>query len=336
MKKAVRILFFAAIALALVMPVFAGGGSDSGASSITIVGGTMLPDGHVYHRTIQKFEERMRANYRGPAKIDFSIHHSGTLGTEKDAVEFMIQGVAVDTYVVSPSWIATWESSTPIIDAPFVFRNIDHWYKTLESGVLKPIEDAMIRTGMRIIGFGGGSARHLISRIQANSVADFPRIRLRVQGSPVHQRAFAAAGFVAAPMDYMEVYNAIRAGVIDALENEPAGLQSMRFYEVAPYYVLTNHQIQTRVLGFSERRFQSFPADVQAAILISGTEASAFHREVEIGEADTQIADMARDNGLRVIQFDNTEMRRRAMPAVEAYADEIGAGDLLRAILAVQ
>ena len=334
MRKSLKVLFFACLILLLSFPVFAGGGGQSGggATTINLVGGTMLPEGHVYWRTVQKFQERMAVNYKGPATINISLHHSGTLGTEKDAVEFMIQGVAVDFYVVSPSWIATWEKTTPIIDAPFVFRDVEHWKKAIDQNAFKPIEDVMIRAGMRIIGYGGGSARHLITKIPAHTVADFPKIRMRVQGSPVHQRAFSAAGFQATPLDYMEVYNAIATGVLDALENEPAGLQSMKFYEVAPYLVLTNHQIQTRLLGFSEKRFQSFPKDVQDAILKSGAEASAFHRDTEIGEAENQIADMARNNGLNVIQFDNTEMRNKAMPAVEAYAKEIGAENLLRAV----
>ena len=331
MKK-ITVLFLACLFLSF--PVFAGGGGQSagGVQTINLVGGTMLPEGHVYHRTALKFEERMKENYKGPVKINFSIHHSGTLGSEKDATELMIQGTAIDFYVVSPSWIATWEKTAPIVDAPFVFRDVEHWKKVISSGVLKPVEENLIKAGLRIIGYGGGSTRHLISKVPAYTVADFPKIKLRVQGSPVHQKAFAACGFMATPLDYMEVYNAISTGVLDALENEPAGLQSMKFYEVAPYYVLTSHQVQTRILAFSEKRFKSFPKDVQDAILKSGAEAAAFHRDAEIGEAEAQIAQMVKDNGLKVIPFDNTEMRRLALPAVEAYAKEIGADSILRAI----
>jgi len=100
--------------------------------------------------------------------------------------------------------------------------------------------------------------------------------------------------------------------------------------------VLTNHQVQTRILGFSEKRYQSFPKDVQDAIRKSGVEASAFHRDAEISEAEGQIDTMAKTNGLKVLKFDNTEMRAKAMPAVEAYAKEIGADGLLRSILSIQ
>ena len=328
--KLVRVGLALILGLILISGVFAGGRRDG--QTINLVGGSMQTEDHIFHRTVQYFSERMAVNYTGPYTVNISLHHSAALGSERDAIEFMIQGVAVDFYVISPAWFAAWDSTLPIIDAPFLFRDQEHWLKVIEQGVLQPLDDRARRVGVRVLGHGGGSARHLVSRVPAHSVADFPGIRLRVQGSPVHQRAFSAAGFPATPLDFLEVYNAIATGVLDALEQEPAGVESNRFFEVAPYYVLTNHQIITRTLGFSERRFQTLPSCVQEAILISGAEAAAFHRRVEIAEAEEQIARMVRENGLRVIPFDNTEMHRMAMPAVEEFAREIGALDIMRAI----
>jgi TRAP-type C4-dicarboxylate transport system substrate-binding protein len=342
MKRFVQILLLASLAMLLAMPVFAGGGGESGGtaaaaapSKISLVGGTMLPEGHIYWRTTEQFKEKMAVNYKGPVAIDISLHHSATLGTEKDACEYMIQGTAVDFYVISPAWIATWDKTAPIIDAPFLFKSVEHWQKCLDQGALKSIEDNMITKGLRFIGYGGGSTRHIISKIPANTIADFPKIRMRVQGSPLHQQAFSACGLKATPLDYTEVYNAIKTGVLDALENEPAGLESMKFYEVAPYYILTSHQIITRILGFSEKRFQTFPKDVQDAILKSGKEAAEYHRKNEIAEAQGIVDGLVKNFGLKVIQFNNAEMRSKAMPAVEAYAKEIGAEGILKTIQAI-
>ena len=335
MKKNFRILLLAGLVLLLPFPVFAGGGAEGGAGAINLVGGSMLPDGHIFFRTTQKFKERMEANYKGSVPVNISLHHSGTLGTEKDAIEFMIQGTAVDFYVISPAWAATWDRTAPIIDAPFLFKNIEQWKRCLEQGALKPIEDNMLKTGVRFLGYGGGSARNLITRIPARTVADFPKIRLRVQGSPVHQRAFAAVGFLATPLDYLEVYNAVRTGVIDALENESAGIESMKFYEVAPHWVLTNHQISTRIFAFSEKRYQIFPKDVQEAILKSGREAAAWHVENELAEEAQIIDRLSKNFGLNVIPFDNTEMRTKALPVVRDFAREIGAEAVFDRIQAI-
>ena len=299
---------------------------------ITLVGGTMLPEGHAYWQAVVKFSELLKEYYKGDAELEIDLHHSGTIGTEKDAIEYMIQGTAVDFYVISPAWFATWDKTLTIIDAPFLFKDNEHWEKCINMGLFDPMDKTAITKGVRFLGHGGGGIRSIISNKPAESVKDFPNIRMRVQGSPLHQRAFAATGLVATPMDYMEVYNAIKTGVLDALENEPAGLEGMKFYEVAPYYILTNHQITTRQLAMSEERFQSLPKDLQEAVLKAGKEASAYHRKIEVADGDRVIRELTEKHGLKPLKFDNTEMRKLAMPVIEEYAKEIGAYEIFQAI----
>jgi TRAP-type C4-dicarboxylate transport system substrate-binding protein len=241
----------------------------------------------------------------------------------------------VDFYVISPSWIATWYKTAPFIDAPFIFKSIPHWEKCLEAGVLKPIEDNMIKKGVRFLGYGGGGVRSIISKKPIYKIEEFPTLQMRVQGSPLHQKAFTATGIKATPMDYTEVYNAIKTGVLDALENEPAGLEGMKFYEVAPYYILTQHQITTRILAMSEARLQSFPKALQEAIIKAGKEAGAYHRKIEVAEGDIIIKRLTDKFGLKPIPFDNTERRKRAMPVVEEFSKEVGAYEIFKAIEAI-
>ena len=334
-----RRVFVGALAIAFCMaaPFLGGSPTDAEAGqSIKLIGHTMLPKEHVYFRTVQKFADLTTQYYKGPIKLEWDLHHSGDIGTEKDAIEYMLQGVAIDFSIISPAWIANWDKTATFMDAPFLFKSVDHWNKALEANVFEPIEKTMTQKGVRFIGYGGGGVRHLILRKEVKTIDDFPKVQMRVQGSPLHQKVFSATGLKATPMDYMEVYNAIKTGVLDGLENEPAGLKSMKFYEVAPYYVLTNHQITTRMLGMSEKKFQSFPKDLQDAVLKAAKEASAYHRKTEVEEGESLIKEMQQKNGLKVVPFDNTEMRKRAMPVVEQFAKENNAADMLAKINAIK
>lgn len=330
----------ASVLAALVPLFFLAGNANAadapGAVTIKMVGHTMLPKDHVYYRTLEKFKAEVTANYKGPVKIDWDLHHSGDIGTEKDAIEFMTQGTAIDFSVISPAWIATWDKTASFIDAPFIFRDVDHWNKSLEANVFEPIQKTMIGKGVRFIGYGGGGVRHIISAKEIRTIDQFPTLTMRVQGSPLHQAAFSATGIKATPMDYMEVYNAIKTGVIDALENEPAGLQGMKFYEVAPYYIQTAHQITTRILAMSEKKFQSLPKDLQAVVLKAGAAASANGRKEEVAENKTIVDNLVAKSGLKVIPFDNTEMRKRAMPAVEKFAKDNNAYEILQKINSIK
>lgn len=320
---------------------FAGGaqeGTEATPETITLVGGVMLPEGHVYYRAMEKFVELFKEYYDGSVDVKFELHHSGSIGTEKDMLEFMMQGVSVDFGVVSPAWAATWDKTAPIIDAPFLFKSISNWENALEAGALDPIRQTMIEKGVNFIGYGGGGARSLILNQPVRSVDDLGKIDLRVQGSPLHARVFEAVGVNPTPLDYMEVYNAIKTGVVDGLENEPAGLEGMKFYEVAPYYVMTRHQITTRILAFSQPRLESFPQDMQDAILKAGLEAGRWHRKAEVAEAEEIVANLEKNHGLTAIELsdaDNKIIQERALPVVRDYAEEVGALEIFETIQAM-
>jgi TRAP-type C4-dicarboxylate transport system substrate-binding protein len=134
-------------------------------------------------------------------------------------------------------------------------------------------------------------------------------------------------------MDYLEVYNAIKTGVVDGLENESASLQAMKFYEVAPYIIQTRHAITVRPLLFSEARFQSLPADLQEAILRAGEEAAAWHRETEVREDAEALEAMEEAGQIEIVQFEERDqMRAEALPVLEDFAEELGALEIWEAV----
>lgn len=305
------------------------------AKPIKLVGATQLPDTYVFWKTLVFFRDKVKEYYKGPLEID--LHHSGAVGTEKDYVEFMIQGVSVDFAIAAPSWAATWDKRVSLLDPPFLYRDIDHWEKVLSSGeAFKPIEQDLLKKGLRILGYGGGGTRNLILRRPISTMQDASSILLRVMAAPIQSKIFNAAGMRPVPMDYLEVYNAIKTGVVDGLENESASLMSMKFYEVAPSIILTRHVITVRPLFFSEKSFQKLPKDLQEVILKAGKEAAAFHRRTETKADAEALKEMEAKGWIKTYPFDTSEMQKRAIPVLLEYAKEVGGEDIVKAVWAVK
>ena len=330
MRKLLILLLVVSICMGT---VFAGGqGETSGSSQkpIHLVGATHLPADYVFYRMMKVFAEKVEEYYDGPIEIE--VHHSGDLGQEKDFVEYMIEGISVDFAIAAPSWAATWDKRVSFMDPPFLFKDLDHWDRALSQGAFNPIREDLMKKGLRIVGFGGGGTRNLILNQPVKTTADFPSILLRVMGSPIQANVFNAVGFKATPLDYLEVYNGIKTGVVDGLENESAALRSMKFYEVAPNIVLTRHAITVRPLFFSEKRFQSFSKELQDAILKAGEEAAAWHRATETKEDAEALKAMEAEGKIKIIELspaDLAKMQAAARPALEAFAKEIGAESIL-------
>jgi TRAP-type C4-dicarboxylate transport system substrate-binding protein len=156
-------------------------------------------------------------------------------------------------------------------------------------------------------------------------------------GAPIQTRMFEAIKTAPTVIAYDEVYNAIQTGVIDAAENEAAGIEQMKFYEVGPHIALTAHAITVRPLCFSGKTFRTLPEDLQAAIVRAGREAGAYGREIESTEDGEKLAMMEKNGWLQTHEFtEREELLELAEPVKQAYAEELGAGEVLEAINAIQ
>ncbi len=321
---------FAALALAVIS-------ATAGAQQvITLHGASQFNDDHAFTKSLAKFGELVNKYYGKP--VNFVLHKNSELGLEKDYFAYMNQGKAVDFAIVSPAHMSTFSKAAPFIDAPFLFRDLNHWNKVLDADILKPIADEVAQKAeVMLIGYAGGGTRNLFVNKPLKDLAEIKGLKVRVQGAPIWSRTFAAAGMAPTVIAYNEVYNAIQNGVIAAGENEAAGVEQMKFYEVASSLVMTQHAITIRPLCFSGKTFAKLPADLQAAVLKAGKEAGAFGRQLESSEDTAKLDVMEKAGKLKRIPFaDRAKMQAMVDPVMAGYAKEIGADAIHAQILAIK
>jgi tripartite ATP-independent transporter DctP family solute receptor len=293
-------------------------------------------DEHAFNKALLKFEELVRKYYGKP--VDFVLHRNSELGTEKDYFAYLSQGISVDYAVVSPSHMSTFAKAAPLMDMPFLFRDLDHWNKVLDGDALKPIADEVAkRADVMLLGYAGGGTRNLIVTKPIRNMQELKGLNIRVMGAPIQTRIFQAIATAPTVIAYTEVYNAIQTGVIQAAENEAAGMEQMKFYEVGPHISLTRHAITVRPLCFSGKTFRRLPKDLQAAIVRAGREAGKYGRELESTEDKARLERMEKEGKLKTHVFtDRAQLLKLAEPVKQGYAKEVGAEDVLARINAIR
>jgi TRAP-type transport system periplasmic protein len=302
---------------------------------ITLNGAVQFNDDHAFTKALVRFEERVKALYGKP--INFTLHKNSSLGLEKQYFEFMSQGKAVDYGIVSPAHMSTFSKAAPFIDAPFVFRDIGHMNAVVEKNLLKNIADEVEkRAEVRLIGYAGGGVRNIFANKAMKNVAELKGLKIRVQGAPIWTRTFSAVGMSPTVIAYNEVYNAIQNNVIQAGENEAAGIEAVKFYEVAPNIVMTQHAVSIRPICFSAKTLKTLPKDLQDAIIAAGKEAGDFGRQLESSEDGAKLEALEKAGRLKRIPFeDRAAMKKLADPVMAAYAKEIDADGIHKQIEAV-
>ncbi len=306
------------------------------AQEITLNGATQFDDNHAFNRTLLKFEELVKKYYGKPIK--FVLYRNSELGLEKDYFAYMSQGISVDYAIVAPSHMSTFSKKAPLMDMPFLFRDLSHWNKVLDGDALQPIADDVAKTAdVMLIGYAGGGTRNLIVNKPVTSMEDLKGLPIRVMGAPIQTRIFDAITTAPTVIAYSEVYNAIQTGVIDAAENEAAGIEQMKFYEVGPEISLTQHAITVRPIAFSGKTFRRLPEDLQAAILKAGREAGAYGRDIESSEDESKLQRMQAEGKLKTHVFaDRETLLKLAEPVKIEYAKELGAESVLQAVNAIK
>ena len=319
MRSVARMSLILAAAALLVAP------AARAQQAITLHGAVQFNDDHAFNKALLKFEELTKKYYGKP--INFVLHRNSELGLEKDYFAYMNQGKAVDYAIVSPAHMSTFSRAAPFIDAPFLFRDLDHWNKVLDADLLKPIADEIAqKADVMLIGYAGGGVRNIFVNKPVRNLAEMKGLKVRVQGAPIWSRTFSAIGMSPTVIAYNEVYNAIQNNVISAGENEAAGVESMKFYEVAPNLAMTEHAITIRPICFSGKTFKALPKDLQEAVLKAGKEAGAYGRQVESSEDEQKLVALEKAGKLKRIPFkDRAEMKKLVDPVMAAYAKEIGA-----------
>jgi tripartite ATP-independent transporter DctP family solute receptor len=299
-------------------------------------GASQFNDDHAFTKALLRFQELV-AKYSGKP-ISFVMHKNSELGLEKDYFAYMNQGKAVDYAIVSPAHMSTFSRAAPFIDAPFIFRDLAHWNQVLDQDLLKPIADEIAqKADVMLIGYAGGGTRNIFVNKPVRNLAEMKGLKVRVQGAPIWSRTFAAIGMSPTVIAYNEIYNAIQNGVIAAGENEAAGVEQMKFYEVGPNLSMTEHAITIRPICFSGKTFKTLDKNLQAAVLRAGKEAGAYGRQVESSEDTAKLEALEKAGKLKRVAFtDRPQMKKLVDPVIEAYAKEIGADQILAKINAIK
>ncbi len=224
------------------------------------------------------------------------------------------------------------------MDMPFLFRDLDHWNAVMEQDALAPLaEDVLQQANVRLVGYAGGGTRNLIVNKPVTNMAELEGLPMRVMGAPIQTRIFEAIKAAPSVIAYDEVYNAIQTGVIDAAENEAAGIEQMKFYEVGPEISLTKHAITVRPIAFANATFERLTPEEQACVLEAGKAGGKLGRDVESSQDTEKLMKMQEAGLLKTHEFtERDKLLELAGPVKAAYAEELGATDVLQAIEAVK
>ena len=90
-------------------------------------------------------------------------------------------------------------------------------------------------------------------------------------------------------MPFGELYSGLQTGLVDGAENNYPSYESVKHYEVAKYYSLTEHSLAPEVFVMSKRAFDKLSPDEQKMFKEAGWETAVASRNDYANPADCVI-----------------------------------------------
>jgi tripartite ATP-independent transporter DctP family solute receptor len=305
---------------------------------IKMRGAHYFDENHAWNKGFEKFKEIIKAKSGGT--LDLEIYIRGVLGSEKDYIQNMMQGV-LDLATFSTASAGGFAKEMTFLDLLFIWKDKNHWQRALDGDVGKKIMEVIEKgtakggnPGLRILGYMGGSERHIISRKGGyTTISEMAGFKIRVQDSPTQIEIWKLLGAIPAVVPYQETYSAVQAGVVDGLENEMSTSFQMKFYEVGPHISETAHVITVRPFTMSGQTWKKLTPDQQKIVMEAAKEATAVARNIEWKQNDEAVNQMKTKFGVKFYTFkEKQQMMDRTKAVRERVAKDVGVTEIFEAI----
>jgi tripartite ATP-independent transporter DctP family solute receptor len=269
-------------------------------------------------QAVKYMGEAMSKNTGG--KYTIKVFGNSALGSEKDTVEQVKIG-ALDMVRVSTAAFHNIVPESMIPSLPFIFRDINHFRKTMYGPQGDKIMAAFEKQGFVALCMYESGARSVYAKKPVRTPADMKGMKIRVQQSDLWVSLVTALGANATPMPMAEVYTGLKTGLVDAAENNYPSWESAKHYEAAPIYSETQHVMSPEVVVFSKKVWDTLSKQEQEALRKAAKESVPFYvKKWEEKEVASKKAALA-NGGKIVSDVDKKAFQAAVKPVWDKFAN---------------
>jgi tripartite ATP-independent transporter DctP family solute receptor len=252
-------------------------------------------------------------------EVEVQVFPNHVLATEQESIRQMRNGslamglLGGNVATIDPIWA--------FFGMPYLFTSYEAADKVFESETGRDILGMLPKYGLVGLSFFCDGFRDVTnSRNPIVEPKDMAGLKIRVPNSESWIATFKALGANPTPMDFGQLYMALKTKVVDAQEAAPSTILTQKFYEGQSYLSLTGHIFQPVVMTVSKTFWDGLPKDVQAALQKAATESARFDRKLTRETSDQVVAKL-RSLGIKVNEVDKPAFIKQT----ESVYTELGA-----------
>lgn len=263
--------------------------------------GHMFAKDSVPDRAAQKFAEIVTTRSKGTLKIQ--VHPEGLLGDERENLAQLLKGV-LQFAVTGDVVVSNIGDKYRVVNMPFMYRSMEHALQTYESDLGKAIRGNIRGEGVEVLSWHYIGTRMLTANKPVRSMADIKGLQLRLPQDSAWIATWQALGANPRQVQFTELATALKVGRVEAQENPPGFIRANRLFENQKYLMTTNHMPQRQMILAAGEFWHKLNAGERALIGAAAREASEWATRQAEMEQKVDLAWLAREGGMTLVEFD--------------------------------
>ena len=274
--------------------------------------GEVNGENNIVTQTGHKFAEYVNELSNGRIRIDIYPNHE--LGDERTSLRDLRRGGRnIDMYRGNTNALTGYGfKKLSLFGLPYIFENREGLWKVLEDQELGQAflsEGTQVGANMVGLFYTDEGARNIFSTKKIRNIKDLKGMKLRVPESVLMMDTFSALQARPIPLPYGDVYEAIKSGVIEGGENPVTGYLSNELYEIAPYYLITEHVFSPGIVLMAEAKWNELSDEDKNILMEAGRKASAWNRSV-IQQEEARIYEELEQKGVTITRLSSEDMEK--------------------------
>ncbi len=239
-------------------------------------------------RAAEFFKRRAEELTGGRVRVE--VYANSTLYKDKEEIEALqlgaVQMLAPSLSKFGPLGVNEFE----VFDLPFIFDDYDDLRAVTEGPVGKELLEKLEPRGIRGLAYWDNGFKSFSANRPLRTLADYRGLKVRVQSSMVLVAQMRALGALPLVLPFSDVYEALKAGVVDGAENPISNLYPQRMHEVQTHLALTRHGYLGYAVIVNRRFWDGLPSGIRRELDQAMREATALANRIalEKNEEDLQ------------------------------------------------
>lgn len=233
--------------------------------------------------------------------IKIAMYPNSQLGNNREVIEGVRAG-GIDMDTEGAGLLASYIQPLSVYDVPYTWLAVEQLYK-VESGSVGAKVRGMIKEKLNMwpLGLFNYGWRQLTCNKPIRSPDDMKGLRFRSVPTDINMATYEGWGAKPTPMNFSELYLALKTGAIDGQDNPLPTIDSAKFYEVQKYLILTYHMLPSRWILINNTLWEGFPASVKQAFQEAAEKAVKYNNDL-IAKLEESLIGKFKGFGMEVIQ----------------------------------